>query len=251
MCHKAKASHVGSCLSCIEILTVLYLDKVMRFDTKKPLWENRDYFILSKGHASAALYAALAHAGFFPASRLDSYYQNESSLPGHPTKGCVPGVEVSTGSLGHGLGLGCGIATAIKLDGGKNRVFVLLSDGELDEGSVWEAVLFSGAKKLDNLVAIVDYNKIQSFGSVEEILPLEPIEEKFRAFGWETARLDGNSLEALLGLFSSGFMKSGKPKVVIADTVKGKGVSYMEGRLEWHYKYPSDAEYAKAMEELV
>lgn len=251
MCYRAKASHVGSCLSCIEILVALYLGKVMRFDAKNPSWTARDYFILSKGHASAALYAVLAHAGFFPRSVLEAYCQNGSSLPEHPTKGCVPGVEVSTGSLGHGLGLGCGITSAAKSDGKANQVFVLLSDGELDEGSVWEAVLFAGARGLGNLVAIVDYNKIQSFGSVEEVLSLEPMEEKFKSFGWEAARLNGNSTEELMQLLTSDFMKSAKPKAIIADTVKGKGISFMENKLEWHYKSLSDEEYARALQEVV
>jgi transketolase len=222
----------------------------MRLDPNNPSWTGRDYFILSKGHASAALYATLAYSGFFPISDLDSYYQNGSNFPGHPTKGCVPGVEVSTGSLGHGLGVGCGIAAAAQMNTA-SRVFVLLSDGELDEGSVWEAILFAGARRLDNLIAIVDYNKIQSFGRVENVLTLEPIEEKFKAFGWATVRLDGNSIDELTNLFSSEFMCSKKPKVIIADTVKGKGVSFMENELKWHYNSPSEIEYEKAMAELV
>ena len=250
MCHGAKASHVGSGLSCSEILAVLYLGKVLKIDTQKPDWEGRDFFILSKGHASAALYATLAQAGFFPVSELDSYYMDGSRMPGHPVRGCMPGVEVSTGSLGHGLGLGAGMAMAFKLDKKLNRVFVLMSDGELDEGSVWEAVLFAGAKTFDNLIAIIDYNKLQSFGRVNEVLDLEPLEDKFRSFGWEVRRVDGNSIASLQELFASGFLSAAKPKVVIADTIKGHGVSFMQDRLEWHYKHTSDSEYSKAMEEL-
>jgi transketolase len=250
MCHRANASHVGSGLSCADILTVLYLGGILRIDPAKPLSPNRDIFLLSKGHASAALYATLARAGFFPTAELDSYYMNGSHLPGHPSRGCMPGVEASTGSLGHGLGLGCGMALAARLDKKPTRVFVLLSDGELDEGSVWEAVLFAGAKKLTNLVAIVDYNKIQSFGRVAEVLDLEPLEDKVRAFGWEVRRTDGNSVEGLHRLLSSGFLDVGKPKMIIADTVKGKGVSFMEDRLEWHYKSPSAEQYAQAVGEL-
>ena len=231
-------------MSCIDILSVLYSGKVMRFDPKNPSWDKRDYFILSKGHSGAALYATLAYAGFFPISDLEAYYQNGSKFPGHPSKGCVPGVEASTGSLGHGLGLGCGIATAGK------RTFVLLSDGELDEGSTWEAILFAGARKLDNLIAIVDCNKLQAFGCTEDVLSLEPLEDKFKAFGWDTIRVDGNSIEALEKVFASDFMNSKKPKVIIADTVKGKGVSFMENKLEWHYKSPSDEECNKATKEL-
>jgi len=250
MCHRAKASHVGSGLSCADILSVLFLGKVLRFDPKKPEWDGRDRFIMSKGHASAAFYATLAHAGFFPISELDSYYQDGSRMPGHPVKGLLPGVEVSTGSLGHGLGLGVGMATAFMLDKKPNRVFVLMSDGEMDEGSVWEAIMFAGAKKLENLVAIIDYNKIQSFGRVKEVLDLEPLEDKFRSFGWQTRRVDGNSVDDILNLFNSDFLSSKNPKVVIADTIKGHGVSFMQDKLEWHYKSPSDSEYNIAMEEL-
>lgn len=250
MCHKAKASHVGSGLSCSEVLAILFLGKVLKYDIKNPGWGGRDRFILSKGHASAALYATLAHAGFFPVSDLDDYYQDGSRMPGHPVKGCLPGVEVSTGSLGHGLGLGAGIATALMLDKKPNRVFVLMSDGELDEGSVWEAILFAGAKKLENLIAIIDYNKLQSFGRVKEVLDLEPMEEKFRSFGWEVRRVDGNSIPELQALFNSDFLASNKPKIIIADTIKGHGVSFMQDKLEWHYKSPSDSEYKMAMEEL-
>lgn len=251
MCHGAHSAHIGSSFSCIDILSTLYIGKIMQVRPKEPMWNGRDYFILSKGHASAALYATLARAGFYPAEKLDSYYQDDSEFPGHPSMGCVSGVEVSSGSLGHGLGIGCGIAEAIKRDGGKNRVFVLLSDGEMDEGSTWEAILYAGAKKLDNLVGIVDYNKIQSFGMVEEVLDLEPLADKTKAFGWETARLDGNSCQKLQDLLESSFMKSEKPKMVIADTVKGKGVTFMEGKLEWHYRTMSEAEYKQALEELV
>jgi transketolase len=250
MCFRAKASHIGSGLSCIDILAVLYLGKILRIDPKKPLAPDRDIFILSKGHASAALYAALARAGFFPEKDLDSYYTDNSRMPGHPSKGCVPGIETSTGSLGHGLGLGCGIALAAKIDKRPNRVFVLLGDGELDEGSVWEAIMFAGAKRLDNIIAIVDYNKIQSFGHVKEVMDLEPIEDKLRAFGWDTRRIDGNSIDELHALFTSDFVSGNKPKFIVADTVKGKGVSFMENRLEWHYKSPSPQQYEQALEEL-
>jgi len=251
MCYRAQSSHIGSSLSCVDIFTTLYIGRVLKFDAKNADWPMRDYFILSKGHASAVLYATLARAGFFPAAELETYYQNGSKLPGHPSKGCMPGIEVSTGSLGHGLGLGCGMASALKMDKKTNRVFVVLSDGELDEGSVWEAVLFAGARKMGNVIAIIDYNKLQSFGRVEEVLPLEPLEAKFRAFGWETARLDGNDIDSLLRLFSSDFMKSEKPKAIIADTVKGQGVSFMMNRLEWHYKSLSKEQYDKATKELM
>ncbi|MFH0927339.1 MAG: transketolase [Candidatus Micrarchaeota archaeon] len=250
MCHRANSSHVGSCFSCIDILAQIYVGGVLNVRPAEPEYAKRDYFILSKGHAAAALYATLAQAGFFPPEELLKFYSNGSRMGGHPSKGCVPGVEVSTGSLGHGLGLGCGMAEEFALSKRANRVFVLLSDGELDEGSVWEAILFAGAKKLQNIVAIVDFNKIQSFERVEDAMPLEPLGKKFEAFGWEVARVDGNDVEALASVFSSDFMKSKKPKAIIADTIKGKGVSYMENRLEWHYKSPNEQQYAQGLKEL-
>ena len=250
MCHKAGSSHVASGLSCADLLAVLYFGGFLRVDPKKPNWEERDYFILSKGHASAALYATLAHAGFFPVAELEKYYQDGSKMPGHPIRGSLPGVEASTGSLGHGLGLGAGMALALHMDGKQNRIFVLMSDGELDEGSVWEAILFAGARKLSNLVAIIDFNKLQSFGRVKEVLDLEPLEDKLRSFGWEVGRVNGNSTDSIAALLSSKFLSSKKPKVIIADTIKGHGVSYMQDRLEWHYKSTSQTEYEKAMKEL-
>ena len=250
MSMRAKSSHIGSCFSCADLLTALYLGKVLRVDPKNPGWHGRDFFILSKGHASAVYYAVLARAGFFDASELGSYYQDASRMPGHPTRNCVPGVEASTGSLGHGLGLCCGLAMAAKLEKKGNRAFALLGDGELNEGSVWEAALFAGAKALDNLCAIVDYNHLQSFGTVEEVLPLEPLCDKFSSFGWDCARINGNSMEEICGLFQSPFMESRRPKLIVAETVKGKGVSFMENRLEWHYKNLSEQEYASAVAEL-
>jgi transketolase len=249
MCHSASASHIASNLSCVELLVALYIGKVANVSPDTAQDKERDYVILSKGHASASLYATLALAGFFDKALLGTFYRNGSVLAGHPTKGCVNGVEVSTGSLGHGLGLGCGIAYAVKASGGRSKTFVITSDGELDEGSVWEAILFAGAKKLDNLFLMVDYNKIQSFGRVDEVAPLEPLEDKFRAFGWDVKRVDGNSIGQVVGALSD--WKSGKPKALVADTVKGRGVSFMEDRLEWHYKSPSAQECEKALAELM
>lgn len=251
MCYRAKSSHIASGLSCVEILTTLYLGKILKIDPKNPTSSDRDYFVISKGHASAVFYATLSEAGFFPESMLDSYYQDGSKLPGHPTKGFLPGIEVSTGSLGHGLGLGAGLALGFSIDKRPNRAFVLISDGEMDEGSTWEAILFAGARKLSNLIVILDYNKIQSFGTVEEVLTLEPLEQKLKSFNWEVIRLNGNSLEELYKtLSSSSFMKSVKPKFIIADTIKGCGISFMENKLEWHYKSPDDNQYQDAMLEL-
>jgi transketolase len=248
MTHRAKSSHIGGSLSIADLLAVLY-GKVLHLDSARPKWPDRDRFILSKGHAAAALYAALAERGFFPLDWLDTFYQDGSHLPGHITYG-VPGVEVSTGSLGHGLSIGCGMALAGKRDNRTYRVFALLSDGECDEGSTWEAALFSPHHQLDNLIAIVDYNKIQSFGAVKEVLNLDPLADKWQAFGWAVREINGhdfNQIEnALLGIP----FKVGQPSCVIAHTIKGKGVSFMEGQLAWHYKHPSDEELQQALAEL-
>ena len=248
MVHRSRASHLGSCLSIADVLACLYW-KTLRIDPANPGWKERDRFILSKGHAAAILYATLAERGFFSASELENYCGTGSRLTGHATSG-VPGVELSTGSLGHGLPVGCGIALACKRSNSPVRAFVLLSDGELDEGSNWEAFLFAAHHRLDNLIAIIDYNKIQSFGRTEDVLDLEPLVGKLTAFGWAVTEIDGNSMEqvydALTGLPGS----TGKPTVVLAHTVKGKGISFMENRLVWHYKSPSDEQLASALREL-
>jgi len=249
MTHKANASHVGSCLSMADILAVLY-GGMLRVDPARPDWADRDRFILSKGHAAAAVYAILAECGFFPKEWLDTYCQDGSRLAGHITHHGVPGVEVSTGSLGHGLSIGCGMALAGKRDGRPYRVFVMLSDGECDEGSTWEAVLFAPHHRLDNLIAIVDYNKIQSFGTVKEVLDLEPLADKWRAFRWAVREIDGHDCEQIEGALTSVPFEPGKPSVIIAHTVKGKGVSFMENQLAWHYKSPDDEQLAQALAEL-
>jgi transketolase len=248
MAHRARSSHVGSCLSAADILAVLY-GKVLRVDPKRPDWPERDRFILSKGHAAAALYAVLAERGFFPVDRLETYCQDGSSLLGHVTTG-VPGVEVSTGSLGHGLPIACGMALAAKRRKLPWRVFTLLSDGELDEGSNWEAILFAPHHRLDNLTAIVDFNKIQSFGTVKEVLDLDPLAEKWRAFRWGVREIDGHDLGQVEQTLAQLPFEAGKPSVVIAHTVKGKGVSFMEGQLAWHYKSPTPEQLAQALAEL-
>jgi transketolase len=249
MVHAADASHVGSCLSAADILAVLY-GSVLRVASDRPAWPARDRFILSKGHAAAALYATLAECGFIPREELNTYCQNGSNLAGHVTHHSVPGVEFSTGSLGHGLSLGCGIALAAQRDRQTHRVFVLLSDGECDEGSTWEAVLFAGHHRLDALVAIVDYNKIQSFGSVKEVLDLEPLAEKWRACGWAAREIDGHDHDQVTGALSTVPFTAAQPSVVIAHTIKGKGVSFMENNLAWHYKSPNAAQLAAALAEL-
>ena len=248
MTHRAKSSHIGGSLSIADLLAVLY-GRVLRVDPSRHDWPERDRFILSKGHAAAAIYAALAERGFFPMEWLDTYYLDCSRLPGHITKG-VPGVEASTGSLGHGLSLGCGMALAGKREQQPYRVFVLLSDGECDEGSTWEAALFAPHHHLDNIIAIVDYNKIQSFGTVKEVLDLEPLAKKWQTFGWAVREIDGHNFEEIDETLLSVPFQPERPSCIIAHTVKGKGVSFMENQLAWHYKHPNDDELRQALTEL-
>lgn len=249
MIYRAKSSHIGTCFSMAELLAVLY-GKILRVDPQCPDWGDRDRFILSKGHGCAALYAVLAERGFFPLEWLDSFYQDGSALVGHATHTHVPGVEVSTGSLGHGLSIACGMALVSKRERRPCRFFVLLSDGECDEGSTWEAVLFAGFHRLDNLVAIVDYNKIQSLGRVEEVLDLEPFAEKWRACRWAVTEMDGHDLVQIEKALTSVPFEPGKPSCLLAHTVKGKGVSFMEDQLLWHYRAPDPDEYRRAWVEL-
>jgi transketolase len=249
MIHKAKASHIGSCFSMADVLAVLY-GGVLRLDPLRPDWAERDRCIVSKGHAAAAVYAALAERGFFPVELLDTYCGDGSPLPGHVTHYGVPGVEVSSGSLGHGLPVACGMALAGKRGRQFYRIFALLSDGECDEGSVWEAALFAPQHRLDNLVVIVDYNKIQSFGTVKEVLDLEPFADKWRAFGWSVREIDGHDHAALLDALMSVPFTADKPSLLLAHTVKGKGVSFMEDRLAWHYQSPSAEQLEAALAEM-
>ncbi|MFL6198396.1 MAG: E3 binding domain-containing protein [Thermoanaerobaculia bacterium] len=249
MTGRANASHIGSSLSTADLLAVLYA-RFLRFDPQRPDWPERDRFILSKGHGCAALYAVLAECGYFPVERLDTFYQDGSPLAGHSTHKDVPGVEVSTGSLGHGLSLSAGMALAAKRDGEIRRVWCMLSDGECDEGSVWEAALFAPHHRLDNLVAIVDYNKIQSFGTVKAVLDLEPLGEKWRAFGWGVREIDGHDLGAIEEAYASVPFVPGRPSCIVAHTIKGKGVSYMEGKLLWHYRAPRGEDLETALREI-
>jgi len=249
MTHRAGSSHAGSSLSMAELLAVLY-GGALRVDPDRPDDPGRDRLILSKGHACAGLYAALAERGFFPVDWLESFYVDGARLAGHATAGDIPGIEVSTGSLGHGLPIACGMAKAGKVDGAPYRVVAILSDGECDEGSNWEAALFAPHHRLDNLVAIVDDNKIQSLGSTAEVLALEPFADKWRAFGWSVREVDGHDVEAVRDAMESVPFEPGRPSCLIAHTVKGKGVSFMEGQLLWHYRSPQGEEYAAAMLEL-
>jgi transketolase len=248
MVHSVNASHIGTSLSMADILSVLYV-RVLRVDPARPDCPERDRLIVSKGHGAAILYAALAERGFFPVEWLADYCQDGSKLMGHVSHH-VPGVEVSTGSLGHGLPIGCGMALAAKREGQLHRVFVILSDGELDEGSNWEAVLFAPHHQLDNLTVIVDYNQIQSFGSVKDVLDLTPLQAKWEAFRWSAKEIDGHDLMQLEGALSQVPFETGKPSVIIAHTVKGKGVSFMENQLAWHYKSPSKEQLEQALREV-
>jgi transketolase len=249
MTHRARSSHIGSCFSIVELLAVLY-GRILRVRPDEPTWGDRDRFLLSKGHGAAALYAVLAERGFFPKDWLADFFADGTRLAGHVTHHGMPGVEVSTGSLGHGLSLGCGMALAAKRDGRPVRVFVLMSDGECDEGSSWEAALFAPHHHLDNLIAVIDYNKIQSFGTVEEVLNLDPLGEKWRAFGWEVCEIDGHDLKQIEPTLGKVPRVLGRPTCIIAHTTKGKGVSFMEDRLLWHYRPPDDNELQRALEEI-
>lgn len=250
MTSRGGSSHIGAAFSIADILAVLYGGGILRMDPQNPQWELRDRFILSKGHAGAAVYACLAEVGFFPTERLQTHYQDGSYLSGHISHKGVPGVELSTGSLGHGLGVGSGMAKALKLAQKDQRVFVLLSDGECDEGSNWEAILFAAHHRLDNLVAIIDYNKIQSLALVSETIALEPFAEKWRAFNWSVVEVDGHNHQALLHEFSRLLLTRGRPTVVIAHTTKGKGVSFMENTVLWHYRTAKGQEFDAALREL-
>ena len=248
MTNRAKASHVGSCLSMADILAVLY-GAAMRTDSARPDWADRDRLVVSKGHAAAIVYAVLAEQGFIDLAELETYAQNGSRLAGHVTK-TVPGVELSTGSLGHGLPVAAGMALAAKRAGADWRAFCIVSDGELDEGSNWEAIQFAQHARLDSLVAIVDYNKIQSFGTVAEVSDLHPLADKFRAFNWGMHEIDGHDHGALLAALTAPPVLPTRPTVVICHTVKGKGVSFMEDKLAWHYKNPDDEQVIAALAEL-
>jgi transketolase len=246
MVHSAKASHVASALSIADIVAVLY-GEVLRFELTDSLHPERDRFILSKGHACTAVYAALAHSGFFPLSQLKTYGDDHSWLMNHISHK-VPGVEFSTGSLGHGLPFGVGKALAAKAGNAAWRTFVLLSDGELDEGANWEAFMFAAHHRLSNLIAIIDYNKMQSLDSVANTLGLEPLSQKIQAFGCRVQEVDGHNHHELLEALQHNADE--RPFVVVAHTTKGKGISFMEGRIEWHYKNPDDAQLAQALVEL-
>lgn len=249
MSHAAGTPHLGSALSCIDILVAAYW-KVLQIDPANPTDPSRDRFILSKGHAATALYATLSARGFFPAAWLETFAQYQSPLSEQPSPGCAPGVELATGSLGHGLPVGIGMALAARIQGRKSRVFVVMSDGECNEGSVWEAAMFTPAQRLDQIVVIVDYNGWQATGKSDEVMALSSLSEKWAAFGWSAKEVDGHDVTALAGLMSSMPEESGKPVAIIAHTIKGKGVSFMENDNNWHYRIPNQEEVDKAGREL-
>jgi transketolase len=248
--HRAGIPHLGSCLSCTDILTVLYFS-VMRIDPANPRDVGRDRFILSKGHGAPALFQVLAMRGFFPEEMLDAYGQDGGIFAEHPpTPEYLPGIEAATGSLGHGLPLGLGMALAGRIQNHAYNVYVVLSDGECNEGSVWEAAMLAAAQKVSNLCVIVDFNKWQATGRSNEIMALDPLADKWRAFGWNAIEIDGHDLNALLEVLQKFFPSNGKPTAIIAHTIKGKGVSFMEDDNNWHYRIPSADEVIKAKREL-
>jgi transketolase len=254
MTTKAASGHPGGSLSCADILAAIYFHQ-LRYDPENPNWEGRDRFILSKGHAAPAFYAALAIAGFFPTEELWKLRKLGSMLQGHPDMRKTPGVDASTGTLGQGLSIGVGMALAFRLDGKDNRVYVLLGDGELDEGQVWEAAMSAAHYKIDNLTAIVDYNRQQLSGCTEKIMNLEPIVDKWKAFGWHVIQIDGHDMKQILDALDEAEKIKGKPTVILAYTIKGKGVPMLEklflaGDCKYHGTPLTETELARALEEL-
>lgn len=247
--YNAKSGHPGGSLSVADILTYLYFEH-MNIDPKNPKWEGRDRFVLSKGHTAPALYAVLAHRGFFPVEELKTLRKPGSMLQGHPSMKLTPGIDMSTGSLGQGISTAVGMALGAKLGEKSNRVFTVLGDGEIQEGQVWEAAMFASAKGLDNLVAVVDNNNLQIDGSVSEVNSPYPIPEKFRAFGWNVIEIHAHSFDEIDAAFNAAAEFKGKPTAIIAKSVKGKGVSFMEDQCSWHGAAPNEEQYNQAMAEL-
>ena len=245
----AKAGHPGGSLSIAELMAYLY-NVEMKVDASNPRWEDRDRFVLSKGHAAPALYATLALKGFFPTEDIKTLRKSDSYLQGHPSMKCVPGVDMSTGSLGQGISAAVGMALAAKLDNKDFRVYTILGDGEIEEGQVWEAAMFANAKKLDNLVVVVDNNNLQIDGTIEEVNSPYPIPEKFTAFGFNAIEIDGNNFDEIESAFEAAKACKGKPTAIVAKTVKGKGVSYMENQVNWHGAAPNEELYNQAVAEL-
>ena len=244
-----KSGHPGGSLSIADIMTVLYFDE-MNIDSEKPDWEERDRLVLSKGHCSPALYSALAYRGFFPIEDLKTFRNINSYLQGHPDRKHIPGVDMTTGSLGQGLSAANGMAIAGKLENKNYRVYCILGDGELEEGQIWESAMSATKYKLDNLCIIIDNNNLQIDGTIDEVMSPKPIDEKFRSFGFEIIKIDGHNLEEIKSAFEVARNIKNKPVCIIANTIKGKGVSYMENKPEWHGKAPNDEEYKQAVEDI-
>ncbi|MBT1075364.1 transketolase [Geobacter grbiciae] len=245
--HKSQSGHTGGSLSAIDMVTALYF-QVMKHNPADPAWPGRDRFVLCKGHAAPALYVALAEAGYFPKEDLMTLRRLGSHLQGHPDSKQTPGVEVCTGSLGQGLSMANGMALGLRLDGSPSRVYALLGDGELQEGQVWEAAMAAGHYKLDNLCALVDVNRLQIDGEVAKVMAVEPVTDKFRAFGWNVIDIDGHDMGAIVTALGEAAEAKGKPTVIVARTVKGKGVSFFENKASYHGVAPSDEELPKALE---
>lgn len=250
MVYTAQSGHIGPSLSIADLLAVLYF-QVLRIDPANPGWPARDRLVLSKGHACAGWYAALAERGYFPKEELLTFRQLHSRLQGHPDMVKTPGVDMTAGSLGHGLSAGLGMALAARIDGLNYRTYVILGDGEIQEGLIWEAAMAAPQVKLDNLVAIIDYNRWQSGGAVGEIMPLEPLSLKWQAFGWATQEIDGHNLRAILEAFARAEATKGQPSAIISHSTKGKGVSFMENDNKWHMTAPTREEAEKALQELL
>jgi transketolase len=248
MAHRSGSPHVGSCLSCIDAIFYLYAE-VLNFNPDDPEWDGRDYFILSKGHAAMALYVTLAESGIIPEKLLQGYMQDNGTLPAHLDRFSCPGIEVSAGSLGHGLPMAVGIAHGMKLSGRRSRIFALIGDGESQEGSIWEAAMLAPKLRLDNLTVLVDFNNLQGFGRPCELVQFEPLQAKWQAFGWQAVLADGHRLESLRTAFNTALAAS-HPAVVVLKTIKGKGVSFMEDELKWHYFAVGDEHIRQARAEL-
>lgn len=245
----AKSGHPGGSLSATELVVTLFFD-TMRHDPANPKWADRDHFILGKGHACPVLYSTMAECGYTPIDQLNSFRRLGSIYQGHPDVRFIPALEASTGSLGQGLSIGLGMALAARLDHRPSRTYVVLGDGEIQEGQVWEAAMFASFHKLDNLACIVDYNKIQLDGFVEDIMPLEPLADKWKSFGWHVIEINGHDIPAVQAAFAEAATVKGKPTVILAHTVKGKGVSFMENNPKWHGTAPSKEECELALKEL-
>jgi len=249
MIYRTRSPHIGSSLSMVELFTVLYF-KVLSLNSNNPKDENRDRFILSKGHGCATLFAVLARKGFLKEEEVKSFAVDGGCLGQHPNRDVEKGIEITSGSLGHGLSVSAGMALAGKYDDAEYRVFAFLGDGELNEGTVWEGALFASHNKLDNLTVIIDRNRLQALGEGERIMSLEPLADKWKAFGWGVREIDGHNFEEIIKSLESIPFEKGKPSCIIANTIKGKGISFMENDFRWHDKCPDEAEYQKALKEL-